>query len=75
MKRTRYFVEHCGEVAKFSSPHDAQLFAAMLSNRHQGHWIEVHAPDGLIGQYRHGQPTPEFTGHHIDPGVTARSPD
>lgn len=66
-KRTRYIVQCRGEIARFSSYRHALLFAEMLSGRDcPGQLVEVSAPDGLVGQYRDGRPTPEFKQHHID---------
>jgi hypothetical protein len=65
--RTKYVV-HCSDnhIARFSEQWHARIFAVALSERMPGHLIEMSAPDGLIGQYRGGAPTPEFKQHHID---------
>jgi hypothetical protein len=65
-KRTKYLV-HCpgGHVARFSEQWHARIFAITLSESMPGHLIEMQAPDGLIGQYRGGDTTPEFKQHHI----------
>lgn len=66
-KRTKYIVyspDH--HIARFSEQWHARIFAVALSERMPGHLIEMSAPDGLIGQYRGGAPTPEFKQHHID---------
>ena len=66
-KRTKYIVHNIeGETARFSSLRHAMLFAVMLSERMPWCSIEVSAPDGLVGQYLGGAPTPEFKQHHID---------
>lgn len=66
-KRTKYIV-HCpgDHIARFSEQWHARAFAVVLSERMPGHLIEMSAPDGLIGQYRGGDPTPEFKQHHIN---------
>lgn len=66
-KRTKYIV-HCpgDHIARFSEQWHARMFAEELSKRMPGMWVEMSAPDGLIGQYHNGQPTPEFKQHHID---------
>lgn len=59
-KKTQYIVILMNDdVAKFSDPDDAHGFAWFYSNRYNL-FIEVHAPDGIIGQYDNGSPTPEF---------------
>jgi len=65
-KRTKFIV-HCpnGHIARFSEQWHARIFAIALSERMPGHCIEMSAPDGLIGQYRGGDTTPEFKQHHI----------
>ena len=65
-KRTR-FVVHCpgGHIARFSEEWHARKFAIWLSKLNPKHWIELAAPDGLIGQYRGGETTAEFEQHHI----------
>lgn len=67
-KRVKYTVHNIGEkeIAKFSSLRHALLFAIMISERMPTHLIEVSGKDGLVGQYRAGNPTPEFKQHHID---------
>lgn len=66
-KRVKYTVHHIeGETARFSLLRHALLFALMLSERMPWCLIEVSAKDGLAGQYKGGQPTPEFKQHHID---------
>jgi hypothetical protein len=66
-KRTKYVVHCPGEhIARFSEQWQARIFAVALSERMPGHWIEMSAKDGLIGQYHGGEPTPEFKQHHID---------
>lgn len=66
MKRTRYRVYCPGDhVAQFSSHRQALLFAEFISREPGAGLIEVAAPDGLVGQYRRGIPTPEFEQHHI----------
>jgi hypothetical protein len=68
MKRRTKFIVWCpdGHMARFSEQWHARIFAITLSERVPGHSIELSAPDGLIGQYRGGNPTPEFKQHHID---------
>lgn len=66
-KRTAYTVHNIqGETARFSLLRHAMLFACMISDRMPGYLIEVSAKGGLAGQYKGGQPTPEFKQHHID---------
>lgn len=48
-------------IARFTSAANAQEYARWYSEvNHQT--TEVVAKDGLIGQYKHGAPTPEFRG-------------
>lgn len=65
-KRTKYTVTGLpgGHVAKFSDHRQAMRFAWDQSRSAFRLLIEVSAPLGLIGQYRAGQPTPEFKFHH-----------
>lgn len=66
-KRTKFLVD-CpqGHIARFSEQWHARLFAVAVSERMPGHLIEMRSPEGLIGQYKGGDPTPEFKQHHID---------
>jgi hypothetical protein len=66
-KRTKFLVNlPNGHVARFSEEWHARLFSEAISDRMPWLLIELLAPDGLIGQYRDGAPTPEFEQHHID---------
>lgn len=65
MKRTKYVVTIEGHTTRFSALRHALLFAAMMSTEMLGHLVEVQSKDGIVGQYRGGKPTPEFTQHHI----------
>lgn len=65
-KRTKYTIRFQDESARFSNLRHALLFALMLSEQDSGYLIEVHAKDGLVGQYNAGKPTPEFEQHHIN---------
>lgn len=57
--RTRYLVEYQHDrAARFSNIDDAMTFARAQRS------AEVFAPDGIVGQYRDGLPTPEFATHH-----------
>ena len=64
-KRTKYTVTVHDETARFSDLHQAQLFAAWMSQHRPGYWIEVSSKSGLVGQYRYGLATPEFKDHHV----------
>lgn len=48
--------------AKFTSPDDAHEYAQFWSERHQSSTVEVSNKTGLVGQYKRGYPTPEFSG-------------
>ena len=65
-KPTHYVVTGGLGVARFSDYTDAKRYAAHLSMWHPHRLIEVEGKRerGLIGQYRAGQPTPEFKMHH-----------
>ena len=66
-KRMKYTVNHIeGETARFSCLRHALLFSVMISERMPGYLIEVLAKDGLVGQYKGGNPTLEFKQHHIN---------
>lgn len=59
-RRTPFVVHMIGErVARFTNSEDAQEWGQVYSERHRV-FVEVSAPDGLIGQYKHGVPTEEF---------------
>lgn len=66
--RARFpFAVYCGgdkPCAGFPEPRAAQSYALWLSSGAplQGYLIEVVAPDGIIGQYKNGEPTGEFRG-------------
>lgn len=62
MTSRRYpFIVHLNgnRYVKFTSANDAQEYGQFYSERHDI-FIEVEGPLGLIGQYKHGFPTPEF---------------
>lgn len=66
-KRMKFFIRCPGEhIARFSEQWHARIFAIALSERMPGHLIELRVQEGLIGQYRGGDTTPEFKQHHID---------
>ena len=55
-----FTVSDMGEkVAKFRHSEQAHAFAAHLAYEMMTN-TEVHARDGIVGQYVDGQPTPEF---------------
>lgn len=62
--KTKYVVNVGPDVARFSCLRHAMLFGVMLSERMPNHLIEISAKDGLAGQYKGGNPTPEFKQHH-----------
>lgn len=66
MPTARIKVSYKGAVAKFSDRDDAIDFARAKS---RGGFTEVHAPDGIVGQFENGKATPEF--EHLDQGVPA----
>lgn len=62
MRRTPYSVQTTAtKVVRFSDPNSAQEYAQFYSARYVT-FCEVIAPDGLIGQYKYGEPTAEFRG-------------
>ncbi len=64
MKRTKYVVHlNDGHVARFSN-HQHALAYGRDASRPDLTIIEVHAPDGIIGQFTEGQATREFA--HLD---------
>jgi hypothetical protein len=64
-QRTKYSVD-CpdGEVAKFSSYCRAMDFAAAISREAPDYLIQVGTSSALVGQYKNGRTTPEFSLHH-----------
>jgi hypothetical protein len=68
MPVARIKVSYQNGIAKFSSRQDAIDFARAQSRRG---FTEVHAPDGIIGQFQDGRATPEF--EHLDQDLRAPS--
>lgn len=61
-QKTPYHVIHAGRLlARFFKPEDA-LWWAKRQSAETGHFLEIIAPDGVIGQFRSGLATPEFGG-------------
>ncbi len=64
MKRCKYYIRLAkNNVARFSDADTALRFGREESRDGCGP-VEVIAPDGLIGQFRDGKATPEFS--HLD---------
>ncbi len=60
--RTLYAIHYGQHVARFSSYRDAMIYARDKSIALLGP-VEVHAKDGIVGQFLHGTSTPEFRQH------------
>ncbi len=59
--RTKFVVYYQAKIARFSDYVDAHAFARQQS--HFGGLVEIVGKDGMVGQYDHGKPTPEFAIH------------
>lgn len=64
--KTYFTVRYGRETAKFSNNRDAMQFAEAKSTdpAFRDWLIEVQHKTGLVGQYRNGATTPEFSMHH-----------